>query len=639
MLIEEKEKLYLKAKDTYYDGNPIMTDKEFDDLEDELRLWGSKVVEIVGTKTLSGLKKKYNHLSPMLSLSKISSEDDDNPPEEEFQKWLKKRNIISLEGTPKFDGNSINLIYKNGKFTQALTRGDKIYGHDVTSKLKSKIPNYISDKRDIEIRGEAVMEKAIFEKKYSKKVLGEDKGKDNPRNIVAGILSRDDFDKELIDDMDFVAYELRYHENKKVIFEQNYKERLNDFGFKLLPKNIIINCLKNVDFKEIYKNFLNFRDNISKYQLDGFVLKALYNDDRQRLGEKEHHPDWAIAIKFKPKNTTTKIKSITWEIGKTGEYTPVAELEPVELDGCTVSRCSLHNKRYIVENKVYPGAEISLVKAGDIIPQVETVIKPSDVDYEFPKVCSHCCHDLISDDIRIVCVNPDCDGTKYYKFLYALNLLKLDFFGERTIRKIYETCNLKDVFEIFNTNVFNKNILIKNRFFNDGKSTDRLFVELDKIVSLKLEKIILMMGIPGLGTKIAPQIANMISHISYSEKGLTKKYFDMFCQKEYRVKLNDILERLNSYGIDIILPEEIKDFSNGTKNNAFEMTGSPKPFFETKENFEEYAKRFGFKHDSLSKETEFLLTDSYDSNSSKMKKAEKLNIKIITYEDFKEKYK
>ena len=382
----KNERLYLKAKEAYYLGSPIMEDIAFDKLEDELRELGSNVINLVGQR-VEGIRDKFTHISPMLSLRKISTDDDEIPSTEEFMKWVKSLTFKPkyFETSPKFDGNAINLIYVNNELQHALTRGDGEAGQIVTDKLEFMVPknlknlgNWVEDEQNsiLEIRGEVMIRKSVFEKHYGADFK-------NPRNFVAGIMNHKTLDSVALERLDFVPYDVRVFDNdgkiKKYIVQVG--EFATDVGFKKTADTAKVEYYDKylaVDFESDYKSFLTYREN-AEYQLDGIVWKAFENEARLAMGETSHHPRWSIAIKFQSKATITKIRDITWQIGTGGIFTPVAELEPVELDGSVVSRCTLHNYGNVKNNHFLPGAWVEIAKMGDIIPGIVRLVKESDI--------------------------------------------------------------------------------------------------------------------------------------------------------------------------------------------------------------------------------------------------------------------
>ena len=257
--------------------------------------------------------------------------------------------------------------------------------------------------------------------------------------------------------------------------------------------------------------------------------------------------------------------------------------------------------------------------------------------YEFPYYCPHCHVKLENDGIRLFCPNKDCYGIKFYKFLDAVELLKIDFLGEKTIEKIYNG-GLDDAVQLFDLDIFNREFLIENCGFTDGKMVDKILETVGKIKSIELKTIIQMQGIDNLGNKLSEQIAKMYCEQEYSTFGLEKKFFEMFTiDTNYYKQLKLDIAFLKACGIKIIYPQlQVKTMNNSVKN--YECTGSPSPTFKTKEKFDEWISSKGFQHTSLNKECNYLFTDSYDSTSSKMAKARKLGVEIVSYADIQERY-
>lgn len=372
-----EELKYLQAKEAYYEGEPIMSDDEFDALEKVLKEQSSKVVEVIGY-TVQNKKAKIAHLTPMLSLEKLQVNDEDNIPLEELEKWVSKGSG-KIEMTPKFDGNAMSLFYENGVLVHAITRGDGEFGLDKTDKLKHLVPNFIHDKNRVEIRGEVVIPLKVYDEKYY------DPNKvSNARNFVAGLLNRDELDLNVLNDLVFVAYSyVKVDENGNPNYISKAMLNLEDYGFnKRYP--IFLRYFQNIgDFPKLYKEFKKYRQEASPFLLDGMVLK-FSEDQRSKIGSNGHHPNWALAIKFETLMAVTKILSIDWTVGTSGELSPIANLEPVELLGTMVKKASLYNLGTILRKKMYPGATVSIRKSGEIIPQVMSVLvaSPNESKYD-----------------------------------------------------------------------------------------------------------------------------------------------------------------------------------------------------------------------------------------------------------------
>jgi len=367
------ENQYLKAKISYYEGDPIMSDSEFDSLEQILKNNGSKVIEQVGSK-----RKDFDfaHPTKMLSLGKIQTEkngDKTNYVENLFQKWIDKCTKVVGDGThlyasPKFDGSAINIIYQGTSLSTILTRGDGFTGKDVTKRLRSKVSDELivqevkfTNEDSIEIRCEAVIDINVFNEKY----FGtREEGKyTNARNFVAGVLGKDDYSQEKIDDITLIP--IAFLVNGKHI----HRSHFNKNEFCSTNHDIKFNI---EDYVDIIKKFEELRKTYN-YLLDGVVISFPVTY-RETLGENDHEPLWSIAIKFVSEVATTGVVDIEWNVSKRGELTPVVLLKPVQLAGTTVKRASGYNAGYIFNNKIKKDMLVKVVKRGDIIPAIEIII-------------------------------------------------------------------------------------------------------------------------------------------------------------------------------------------------------------------------------------------------------------------------
>jgi DNA ligase (NAD+) len=629
MNIQEKESLYLQAKEAYYIGEPIMSDFEFDTLESELKDSGSSIIHKVGS-TKAG---KFDHISPMLSLGKISVYDNEQLPLSEVSKWMSDSN--EFEVTPKLDGNAVNLIYEKGKLKLALSRGTGLKGFDITEKLKHIVPALATIPYEgipyelMEIRGEVVLPVSIFNKKYS--------DFKNPRNFVAGVLGRDETDPNVVKDFKFVAFELKgYHSTVQGLYEypQHSTDILGDIGFETPYRKSIQNAK---EFKETYFEFLNYRENISPYQLDGMVLK-MKESDRKDIGYTDHHPKWAIAIKFPPKEAVTTIIDISWKTGTSGEIIPTAVMEPIDLDGSTVSRASLFNWGKVNEMKTFPGAKVLIAKAGDIIPQVYQVVEPSEYQTPPPSHCPSCGTQTRIDGIHIWCDNQECFSRVISKIEGAIRTFKIENVGSSTIRKIYEA-GFKSILDIFNFEKFNEEALIKTGLFKEGRALEIIMENVKGVKSVSISQALMACQFENLGWATAQELGKFLSGIDHDFKGLNREVVNSITDEDSdrRKFLMDLINILNNSGILVTYDEpKVKD------NNIiyFEMTGSPGASgFKVKAEFIKYLSDKGYEHHKLNSECKYLVTDSYTSSSSKMKAAEKLGVEIITYEDLINKIK
>ena len=635
MTIEEKEELYLRAKAEYYKGNEIMSDFEFDTLEEDLKAEGSPVVYVVDGDDSTGTR--YPHMNPMLSLEKVQVMDETEFPVEDLEKWFNKRpdKTMLVECTPKLDGSAISLKYVDCKLEQALTRGggDKKGGLDKTDKLSRMVPATIKNKGVVEIRGEIVIDKEIFARKYAAEYK-------NERNFVAGIMNKDEDWEDFIEDFQFVAYHLVLDADTSPVHNQLTMESLTLNGFNAYHAPLIIKCSSAQDFFDnVYPVFKDYRINKSPYRLDGIVLKM---DSRVRagMGENSHHPKWAQAIKFPPEEQITTINNIIWQLGPSGAMTPIADLEPINLDGTTVKHASLHNLGKIIENKCWPGAKVIIAKKGDIIPQVIKVVEGAETESEIPCSCPVCNSELAISESKIAkqlyCPNEDCEGKGVMKLAQGIKILGIERIGPAAAEDLYNA-GIKTVLDLFDPELFNKGELIESGIFKKGRALDIVLDGVYDLKEIKIDQLINSLKFTDSGSTVSREVGKWMSNVSHDFKGLNKSVVEKLTTEgtdEHNL-IQKFLHTLSYYKGPKVIYFEEEIIEEGIQ--FYEMTGSPKPFFAAKKDFTDFASDKNFKHSKLTADCKYLLTDSYSSSSSKMKKATQLGVEIITYEDFQNK--
>lgn len=611
------EILYLNAKETYYKGEPIISDEEFDALETKLKGDDSFVVEIIGSK-----KNKVDtmHLSPMLSLSKIKFKTD-FVPHSEFLSFFKNIKESTMEFAPKLDGNAINIVYQDGNLVSIASRGDGKMGQNYTLQLRNKVPQIIKDFTG-EIRGEAVIDLELFNVKYSTEYK-------NARNFVAGVLSSD-YDKNLIDtykDIDFVAFDIKGEIDNKLTSQLWLASKQFD----------VLDYVKYHDFKDIdemlfvklFNEFSNYRKT-SKYQLDGIVCKVVDFNVKEELGETGHHPNWALAIKFIAEEVYTKVIDIEWNMSKRGELCPVAILQPVELMGSTVQRASVFNASWMLSKKCYPGATVKLVKSGDIIPTIIDITIESEELFELPTEYNG--NKLTYNGVHLLI--EGFEDTKEYKSIQMYHTIST--LGFKNIGPA--TCELLSSIGMSITDILSQNheglemLLINSGVFKRGRELELLIENLYLLNEIELTQVIQSFGWRNCGKTISKQLANYVAGADYDFKGLEKVVVDGFINSGDKIQqVNDLVSLLESNNIKIKMPENMNNVI------TYEMTGKCEAFgYSSKGNFKYEVETINpkVKHTTLTSTTNYLVTDSLDSITGKMKKAMKNGTQILTYGEF-----
>ena len=626
MKLDDAEIKYLQAKEAYYEGNPIMDDIQFDVLEEILKERNSPAIDMVGFKTKGVL---YDHLTPMKSLDKIQFQTD-YVPYDEFLKWLDQnsdRNDV-VEASPKMDGNAVNLIYKRGKLHKAVTRGDGKEGQDVTDKLRHRVPTEIPLDKTLEIRGEVVIKVSTFNEKYGP---GTEMDKKNPRNFVAGMLNRDQIEFSILNDLDFVGFEIKMN---ATTWMGHPFEHLHQWGFiDIFHESYQISNLRTREgFLGMFNTFEEYRKT-SEYLLDGIVLK-FGNNMRTPDMEKDHHPKWALAIKFPPMIGRTRLIDVEWNLGTTGVLVPTGILEPVDLDGSTVQRVTLYNYGWPVERELGIGAEIEIVKSGDIIPKIHTIITKG-AEFPYPKTWEG--HKTYVDDIHLRVENfddlPEFKALKMHRGFVALGMKGI---GRAMADRIFTPGQFETIEDIFGITFTEENLIATGKFVK-GRELEIVLNIVNGIKEVEYWKLFNAISIVGNGRTLSKQLANYYSEVDYDFAGLEKAVVDRFLKKGPELsRVLALRKNMEAKGVKIIYPVKVdKSLSSGT----FEMTGSPKEHgFPVKADFLKLADSKGFIHEKLTKDSSFLLTDSMSSSSSKMTKAKKLGVEVITYSDFAEKY-
>lgn len=412
-----------KASEAYYRGEESgLTDSEFDfcfELLKKTEATGKIFIRLDSpTQKVNGgtMQDKVKHVIPMLSLSDLFHRLD-------ISDWYKTQagNKFSVE--PKIDGLSVELWYEQGQFRRAVTRGNGWQGEDVTvnaSKIKT-IPLTIPYQERLVVRGEVYMSKEAFAA-YQK---DEDPGAKNARNMAVGIFKRKDGGLASGKYLDCWVFNVQDYVPETEDRYATHEEQLDDlarWGFHVIPHTMCTDLpqiLAAVDKLGVERDGLPF-------QIDGAVIKENNLMLRKRLGDNGTTPRWAVAYKYPPKEASTKIKDIVYQLGKTGKLTPVAILDPVEVDGSTVGRCTLHNRNRMLELDIRIGDIVTLHKAGDIIPKITTAVHTDESQpFSYPETCPVCGAKL--DGER--CVNDACPSKIESKLYLWADKGGLDFKG------------------------------------------------------------------------------------------------------------------------------------------------------------------------------------------------------------------
>ena len=626
MTKKEKLELYYQAKEAYYNGQEIMTDYEFDTLEKELGLENKSEV---GTKHNPSYTVKHPFIMGSISKVQIHKDKEGNIDWTKYfteaYKYFDDNPVII---TPKFDGCSFEADVFDNAIQSISSRGDGSWGKDLTQHLAIFIPDeYIKLGGHYTLRGEVLVKKDIFEKKYAEQFT-------NPRSFVSGVLNRDydNIDTEfmnMVSDLSIVIYDYRRFEDGEWV-DHEWTE-LPDSN--ILPNKFLTTTLKDEnDFELCYNDMNQYRHESCEYALDGIVIKPIASIRENNTTE--HRPKDCVAIKFIPMLEETEVLNITWNLGKTHEFTPIIWVKPVEMDGRMVQKCSGHNLGYLREKGISIGAKIIMSLAGDIIPFMYKVTQANE-NGEIPMPTEY---ETYEDDIHLMAVLTNEEKNRI-KFLNSVTSLNIPSIGASTAKDIYNYLKSDDstTMEFFNEEPKETpfNILLcspEDILFGagGGKSGSKAQKEFSNILSnLTLTDIIKSCNFRFCGTKVAEQVANYLLNEAYDFSHLATEGYDWVYNNNstQHKEINTILNHLGKTIDDFKIRQTEK---NETISNQIPviLTGEPNNY-KSKGEFLKLNPQY--RNTSSWKEVQIVFTSSLDSNTGKMKKAREKGIKIELY--------
>lgn len=658
--IKELREKIKKYSDYYYTNNEsLISDVEFDKLLVELKELEEKYpeykeknspTEIVGATSLKETKfQKVAHKKPMLSLSNSYNEGDISDFIERVKKLLPEEKNLAYALELKLDGLSLSIQYEEGKLVRAVTRGDGTVGEDVTENILEieSIPKILKEKVSIEIRGEVVLPLSKFEELNKKRMENGEEVFANPRNAAAGTLRQ--LDSSIIKERGLDAY--FYF----LVDAQNYGVKTHSESIEYLAKLGI----KTTGVCEVLKNSSELISRIEywgekreslDYETDGMVIKVDNIELWDKLGNTTKSPRWAIAFKFPAKQVTTKILGVTWQVGRTGKVTPVAELEEVELSGSRVKRASLHNYQEIERKDIRIGDSVFIEKAAEIIPQVVKAVKElrdgNEIIIKEPTHCPICNTKVEREEgqVDIRCPNISCPGKIEGELIYFVSrdAMNIAGFGSKIVENMLRLGFIKNIVDIYELKNHREELEKLEKM--GKKSVDNLLTAIENSKTREYSKVLCALGIPFVGKTSAKLLADSSGNIdklmsmSVEElmeiEGIGDKMaqaiFDFFRDEEKK----KLIEGLKAHGLTFVqekkeeLPAEEKVFTGKT----FLFTGTLQNF--TRNEIKEEIEKLGGKNlSAVSKNLDYLIVG--EKAGSKLKKAQELGtVKIITEEEF-----
>lgn len=655
----------------YNEDKPLISDMKYDALMRELKQLEQEYPELLKNEengessptekiggTASEKFSKVRHRVPMLSLSNTYNISEI----EDFDKRIKK--IILSENVKdhskeleyilelKLDGLSISLIYENGVLVQAVTRGDGQVGEDVTENIMEikTIPKKLKKNVSLEVRGEIILPISSFNRINQER---EDDGEDvfaNPRNAASGTIRQ--LDKTIVAErgLDCYLYYLVNAENYGINTHLESIEYIEKLGFKTTKI-----FEKYTDFKELEKSIDKWHNDRKKldYETDGLVIKvnnfALY----ETLGYTTKSPRWAIAYKFPAEQVKTRLMDVTFQVGRTGVITPVAELEAVNLSGSVVKRASLHNFDEIRRKDIKIGDNVIVEKAAEIIPQVVNVVfddrTGQEIEIQEPANCPVCNSELAHEEglVALKCHNPLCPEKVKRQIAYFVSrdAMNISGLGDKIVEKFIELGKIKTIVDIYSLEKYREEL--ENLEKMGQKSVDNLINSIESSKNRDFSKVLYALGIPFVGkfnanllTKTFKNIENLknqsIENL-LNVKGIGDKValaVNTFLNDENNWKIITDLKNIGlQFAINETNSEEIAD--NPIKDKNFLATGKLQKY-KRNDIKDIILSKGGNYLSAVSKNLDFLIAG--EKAGSKLEKAEKLGVRVLTEDEFEKEF-
>ncbi len=639
----------------YVLNNPTISDFEFDAKLRELQRLEAENPEFFDPNSptqrvgsdINEAFVQVEHRYPMLSLSNTYSAAEVAEWYERVQRSLNEPFEVVCE--LKYDGTSISLIYENGALIQAVTRGDGVKGDDVTTNVRTirSIPLTLQGDfpERFEIRGEILMPWAVFERLNREREAQEESLFANPRNAASGTLKMQNSAEVARRQLDAYLYYL-LGENLPCDNHYDNLKKAASWGFK------ISESMKKCTSLQEVLNYLEYWNTERKnlpVATDGMVLKVNSLNQQKNLGFTAKSPRWAIAYKFQAERALTRLNSVSYQVGRTGVITPVANLDPVQLSGTIVKRASLHNADIIAGLDLHIGDMVFVEKGGEIIPKITGV----DVDSRFmlgdkigfAKVCPECGTPLVRDENEAAHYCPNEDGCppqikgKMEHFV-SRKAMNIDGLGEETITLFYAKELLHNIADIYELKV--PDLARLERL--GVKSAHNIINGIEASKKVPFSRVLFALGIRYVGETVAKKLATAFRSIDTLEKAsyeeliavsdigesIAKSILNYFAQPKHR----ELIERLRQYGLQFEMDAESAPISDKLKGLSIVISGVF--MHHSRDEYKAIIEQNGGKNSgSVSKATSFILAGE-NMGPAKLEKAEKLGVKIVSEEEFLE---
>ena len=637
-------------KKYYVDNDPQISDAEFDRLVRELKDIETRFPDLVtpesptqrvGEKPIEGFAS-VTHRTPMLSIDNVYNEEELREFEDRIRKLLPGQ-TVEYVAELKIDGLGISVIYRDGKFAQAVTRGDGVRGDDVTGNVKTlkSLPLVIAARQEVEARGEVYLPFESF------RAINRDREENgealfaNPRNAAAGSIRLLDPREVASRNLSVFLYYL-FIGGREEPTQWGALQELKRLAFKTNPHSRL--CRTIDEILAYFKEWAEKRDSLD-YDADGIVIKVNAAAQREALGFTAKSPRWAVSFKFPARQATTRVQDIVVQVGRTGALTPVAVLEPVKLSGTTISRSTLHNEEELRRKDVRVGDHVLIERSGDVIPQVVSVMKDRrtgrEKPFAWPSRCPACGSAVFKPEGEVIsrCVNPSCPAKVRESILHfaGRRAMDIDGLGEALVDQLLEAKLVRSIPDLYG---LTRDSLVELERMGP-KSSDNLLDEIGGSKAMDLGRLIFALGIRHVGERTAQVLAARFKTLDAlagaAEEELMKvedvgpkvaegiRFF--FAQPENR----ELIRRLKDTGLNMTAREQ-GAARRPLEGQTFVITGTLSGF--TREEAQERLENLGGRvASSVSKNTTSLIAG--ESPGSKRDRARELGVKIIGEGEFR----
>lgn len=634
----------------YVDNNPQISDFEFDMLVKKLEELEKQFPELVtpesptqrvGEQPVSGFAS-VEHGTPMLSLDNCYSFEELKEFEERIKKIIPNEKIEYVAEL-KIDGLGISVIYREGNFARAVTRGDGFRGDEVTLNVKTirSLPLTIRETREIEVRGEAFLPFQSFHK------INQDRSQKgeplfaNPRNAAAGSLRLLDSKEVASRHLDIFLYSI-LTEGIEQKSQWKSLQKLKELGFKINPHSRRCSSLEEV--LSFWKEWSEKRDSMD-HDVDGVVVKIDSTRQQNSLGSTAKFPRWSISFKFPARQATTRIKDIKIQVGRTGALTPVAVLDPVKLSGITISRSTLHNEDEIQRKDIRTGDYVLIERSGDVIPKVVSVMKErrtgKEVPFVFPSKCPVCQSSVFRPEGEAIsrCENPSCPAKLRESLLHfaSRRAMNIEGLGEALVDQLLEKNFVKTLPDLYSLKLEDLETLERM----GSKSSQNLLDEIEKSKKADLPRLIFALGIRYVGERTAQALASHFKDLTILSNATSEELVQVedvgpkvaesvvfFFKQPENVEL---LNKLKEAGLRFSYTKKAKPGELPLAGQTFVLTGKLSEL--TREEATEAIENLGGSVTlSVSRKTTYVVVG--ESPGSKLEKAQRLGIPTLGEKEF-----